>query len=89
MKGYSPSSMNKLPEKLDVLVKIGCDIDCLIHLSEEVVNFGLENVKDKEKCVEIIELKVKESLRIGGGSCQTHHQIKKSLKNFCNIKNNS
>ncbi|MCS5420893.1 MULTISPECIES: arsenate reductase/protein-tyrosine-phosphatase family protein [Psychrilyobacter] len=62
MEGYHPSSMDKLPEKVDVLVKMGCDIDCPIHLADKVVNFGLENVKDKKKCVEMIELKVKKLL---------------------------
>jgi arsenate reductase (thioredoxin) len=62
MEGYNPSSMDKLPEKLDVLVKMGCDIDCPIHHADKVVNFGLENIKDQEKCVEMIELKVKKLL---------------------------
>lgn len=62
MEGYSPSSMDDLPEKLDILVKMGCDIDCPIHYADKVINFGLEGVKDKEKCVEMIELKVKKLL---------------------------
>jgi arsenate reductase len=62
MDGYSPSTMETLPETLDVLVKMGCDIDCPIHNAEKVIDFGLQDIKDQEKCVELIEDKVKELL---------------------------
>lgn len=62
MEGYFPKDMDKLPSKLDVLVKMGCNIDCPIYMANKVVNFGLEDVTDKEKCIELIEIKVKELL---------------------------
>ena len=62
MEEYFPKDMDTLPEKLDVLVKMGCDIDCPIYMADKTINFGLENVKDQEKCVELIEVKVKELL---------------------------
>ena len=60
MVGYFPKDMDMLPPKLDVLVKMGCNIDCPIYMADKVVNFGLEDVDDKEKCIELIEIKVKE-----------------------------
>ncbi len=60
MDGYTPTSIETLPEKLDVLVKMGCDIDCPIYMADKVINFSLEGIKDKRKCVEVIEEKVKE-----------------------------
>ena len=58
MDGYSPKSMKTLPEKVDVLVKMGCNIDCPIHHAERVLDFGLQDVTDKEECVELIGEKV-------------------------------
>lgn len=58
MAGYSPKSMDTLPEKVDILVKMGCNIDCPIHTATRVMDFGLQDVKDKEKCVELIGEKV-------------------------------
>ena len=62
MAGYFPKEMDTLPPKLDVLVKMGCNIDCPIYMADKVVNFGLEDVDNKERCVELIEIKVKELL---------------------------
>lgn len=62
MTGYFPKDMDTLPEKLDVLVKMGCNITCPIYMADKVVNFGLEDIDDKKRCIELIELKVKELL---------------------------
>ena len=58
MVGYSPKSMDSLPEKVDVLVKMGCNVDCPIHHADRVLDFGLQDITNQEECVELLGEKV-------------------------------
>lgn len=67
LEGYKPQSMETLPTDLDILVKMGCDIECPIYSAKKIINFGLENIKDKKECIKLIEEKVKELFNELGG----------------------
>jgi len=58
MDGYSPKSMDTLPEKVDVLVKMGCNIECPIHHADRVLDFGLQDMTNQEEVVEVLGEKV-------------------------------
>jgi arsenate reductase len=58
MDGYSPKPMDALPEKVDVLVKMGCNIICPIHHADRVLDFGLQDMTDQEEVVEVLGEKV-------------------------------
>jgi len=58
MDGYSPKPMDSLPKKVDVLVKMGCDIVCPTHGADRVLDFGLQDMTDQEEVVELLGEKV-------------------------------
>jgi arsenate reductase len=58
MEGYSPKPMDTLPEKIDILVKMGCDIECPTHQANRVLDFGLQDMTDQEEIVEALGKKV-------------------------------
>lgn len=65
MSNYKPHSLSELPENIDYLVKMGCDVECPFVPSKETIDFDMDKYpaktfEEKQIIVNLLEEKVKE-----------------------------
>lgn len=65
MEGHRPKLISEIPQKIDILITMGCGIECPYILSEKTYDWGIEDpsgksIEEFRKARDIIKSKVKD-----------------------------